>query len=314
MGIRGLYTFIIKNLSDCIDSTELSGRTVFVDGDGFVQWLGQRIFGNHHFADLRSAKARLRSESFDEFKDSIARLVEHNEVVFVFDVASVYYELKCEKRQERKMQRGFGKDIVEQYGHFYDPLKQYDLNYRERDAFQQIGAVSYLHTQIKHRLKRDLRFFDVRIHEARDAEADVVLARLHRETENSCILGNDTDFVIHPGITNYFILDQTLTFEGHPSGTHWDVPRMVHLKKCRWGIRSDADWLLAMQSCGSDYVPQWTIRALRRHLPPKDKNTSWIEHTMRHDKLIEILNTPRFSRLKRAANVYDPLGTLPRLH
>ena len=312
MGIRGLYTFILKNLSDCVETAELCGRTVFVDGDGFVQWLCERNFMNLRFSDLQRVEANLRSESFSKFRASLEGLMECNEVVFVFDVSGVYYELKKEKKQSRKRRRHIGKDIVKQHGHFYHehPRKHYDLSNAKFDAYKNTDAASYLNKQVKDRLKCDLRSLGVCIHEACDAEADVVLARLHRETENSCILGNDTDFVIHPGITEYFILDKTFHIS---SGKRWDVPQIVRRLKDHWRICSDKDWLLAIQSCGSDYVPHSTIKALRHLLPCKPRDISWIEHTMSQTQLVEILHTLRFIRMKHAANIYDPHGTPPSL-
>ena len=316
MGIRGLYTYIKKNLSnsDVIECVDLRDRTVFVDGDGFVQWIGNIAFANTPFAELPRVEHTLRSESFHLFTDHIIQLIDRNTVVFVFDVHHVHYELKREKKRKRKLQRAKGKRVVETYGHFYHehPGKEYaELNYSTRDAFKRTDAISYLHKQIKQRLKRELDSLGVEIEDAHNGEADVLLARLHRQTENSSILGNDTDFVIHPGITEYYVLDDI--FDCIRS-TRWDVPKIVHALKCKWGIRSEAHWLLAIQCCGSDYVPEHTIRNIRTHLPPKPKHTSWIDHTMTHwEDIVRIVALGHAPRITDAANVYDPRGTPPRV-
>ena len=102
MGIRGLYTYIKKNLSnsDVIECVDLRDRTVFVDGDGFVQWIGNIAFANTPFAELPRVEHTLRSESFHLFTDHIIQLIDRNTVVFVFDVPHVHYELKREKKKE----------------------------------------------------------------------------------------------------------------------------------------------------------------------------------------------------------------------
>lgn len=285
-----------KNLSHLLISTHLREKKVFIDGDGFVQWACVHLHGDvpyRHIDDIAAYSGAL---------DALLRtLMQHNTIVFVFDVSGVYDKLKEEKKQKRKKRRRLGKDIVERFGHFYweDPNLGASLSRRHREEYKNTDIVTYIHKDVKERLKTVCTTLNICVHESQTEEADVTLARLHRATPNSCILANDTDFIVHAGVTHYYILDETFD----PDSMHvvrCDVPRILRYFERRWNAKG-RQFILAMQCCGSDYVSESTIRSLREQFTSKPRYTSWIEHTMNQ----EIWTWDLPQRIHDAANIYD---------
>lgn len=303
MGIRGLHTFLTSEVRHgnlkCFRTVSLGSRTVFVDGDGFVQWICLHLYGHVPFKQLESVKEQMRSTSVS--KDVLRQLMRHNTLIFVFD-SKFTPRLKVEKKEKRKKDREIGRGIVEQFAQFHSegPLSC-SLPKRQYDAFKNTDIVTYLNKEMKDRLKKDLRDLGVHIHEVESEEADVTIARLHGNTKNSCILANDTDFIVYPCVTEYYLLD-TLDLDSLRV-TLCDVCSIVQYFKRRWNFHIH-EWILAMQCCGSDYVPRETIRSLRAHFTRKPKYMSWIEHTMNQQNLFEIIQDERFSRIQEAARIY----------
>ena len=310
MGISNLQTFITTQLSHHIRHTKLDGMKVLVDGDGFVQWLGERVFQHQPFKQIPSARKDLVSGHHD-FLEYLRPIVKKNDVVFVFDVEDVYYELKEEKKQDRKRQRALGKKHVEKVGHFHyerPPKRRWDNTgearwFEHKNAYENTDAVSYLHKDIKERLKRDLITMGVHIHEEREEEADYELVRLHTQTPNSCILAMDTDFVVFPGVSDYRVLNdrfdwQTLKVD------QWNVPEIKASIVKRWNCAQT--FLSLMQLCGSDYLPYTMVKSIRDAMGRKEKTMTWFEHTMNHRACLRKRISPaQLARIKDAVNVYQ---------
>jgi hypothetical protein len=321
MGISSLHTFVTTKCARFITNTTLSGLdTVFVDGDAFVNWIGMNEFRRLPFANIADARERLKHTDglFSSILDKLAAA--NKRVVFVFDVKGIYYELKEEKKQERKKQRALGKSLVLKFQRFsYENNNNYRVSRNEFFEYKNTDAVSFLNEEIKARLKLDIEpLAAIELHEACDEEADYELVRLHTQTPNSCILSKDTDFVVFPGVTDYRVLDDA--FDASTLAVdRWNVEKIkAHI--CNMGVRGtpmlQSAFLYHMQLCQSDYIPHnGFVRTIRQAMPRKTNGTTWLEHTLTHygrltkpkikAKLRALgITTSQLRRIDRAVNVY----------
>ena len=287
MGIGSLATYVVSEPS-LFKQELIKGLTVvYVDGDAFVNFVSQRLYAELPFKDLAKARRELGEVSFREFVTALHSVNER--VVFVFDDAS--YELKMEKKEDRKKQKKLGELEVERRRHFFheNPNKEYNWVssgetqwFEFKNAYMNQSAPNYLYKEVSAVLRNDLVTMGIEIVVADEEEADYELVLLHRGTPGSCILSEDTDFCVYPGVLDY----RTLSNFDHKTlqADRWDVAGIVsHITK-KWKLVENT-FIFIMMLCKSDYVPYKDfIEPIRRAGMPRkvNKEMSWVAHTLQY--------------------------------